>query len=162
GAAEPPKRPDPARKRPELLLLGPGDHIELGSAIRSACAFGWGHVFVEDRDRKWFTDDRITRSEGRGAARRGRNSIRVVPTRVDELCGFGEVCVVPAKCAESRATPLHQANLANGHQQIIVIPDECRIDVAAEDWERLGKVVKFVHLDVPNPALARRYRLTAS
>jgi hypothetical protein len=81
---------------------------------------------------------------------------------VDQRCGFGEVCIVTAKCAESRATPLHRANLANGHQQIIVIPDECRIDVAAEDRERLGRVVKFVHLDVPNPALARRYRLTAS
>jgi hypothetical protein len=35
-------RNDPASRRPDLLLLGPADHFELGSAIRSA-AGRWPH-----------------------------------------------------------------------------------------------------------------------
>lgn len=35
-------RGEPNNRRPEVLLLGAGDHVELGSAIRSTAAFGWG------------------------------------------------------------------------------------------------------------------------
>ena len=34
-------RREPERRRPELLLAGAGDHVELGSALRSAAALGW-------------------------------------------------------------------------------------------------------------------------
>ena len=44
-------RHDPERRRPELLLAGAGDHVELGSALRSAAALGWSRAFVEDRHR---------------------------------------------------------------------------------------------------------------
>ena len=47
-------RADPHRSRPELLLLGAGDHVELGSTIRSAAAFGWNRALVEDRAGVWF------------------------------------------------------------------------------------------------------------
>src|SRR5439155_13920378 len=68
-------RKDPRSRRPELLLLGADDHFELGSTIRSAAALGWERVFIEDRHRVWFGCDRAVRSEGRAAARRGRNEI---------------------------------------------------------------------------------------
>jgi hypothetical protein len=155
-------RVEPTRRRPELILVGPGDHIELGSSIRSACAFGWGRVFLEDREQMWFTRDRGTRSEGRGAARRGRNSIHVVPTKSDQRFGFDEVCVVTAMVHQRPMTLIQRANLANGHRQIIAIPDESRIDVKTVDWERLGSQVKLVHVDLPNLSFPYRYRLIAS
>lgn len=37
------------RRRPELLMVSPADHVELGSSIRSAGAFGWDRLFIEDR-----------------------------------------------------------------------------------------------------------------
>jgi hypothetical protein len=67
------------RGRPEVLLTGVTDAIELGSAVRSAACFGWPRLFVHDRRATWFAADRVTRSLGRGAARRGRNPIRVHP-----------------------------------------------------------------------------------
>jgi hypothetical protein len=62
-------RGEPNNRQPEVLLLGAGDHVELGSAIRSAAAFGWGRVFIEDRQQVWFSCDRAIRSKGRPAAR---------------------------------------------------------------------------------------------
>jgi len=49
------ERNDPRIRRPELLLLGAGDHFELGSTIRSAAAFGWERAFIEDRHSFLFT-----------------------------------------------------------------------------------------------------------
>src|SRR5260370_40134140 len=63
-------RKDPRNRRPELLLLGAGDHFELGSTIRSAAGLGWERAFIEDRHQVWFGCDRAVRSEGRAAARR--------------------------------------------------------------------------------------------
>ena len=74
-----PSRPDPTSRRPELSLLGPGDHFELGSTIRSAAAFGWERALIEDRHDVWFNCDRAVRSEGRAAARRARNEILLLP-----------------------------------------------------------------------------------
>jgi len=39
-------RKDPRTRRPELLLLGPRDHFELGSTIRSAAGLGWERAFI--------------------------------------------------------------------------------------------------------------------
>jgi len=52
---------DPRTRRPELLLLGAGDHFELGNAIRSAAGLGWERAFVEDRHRVWFGCNREIR-----------------------------------------------------------------------------------------------------
>ena len=60
-------RADPNKNRPEILLMGAADQIELGSSIRSAAAFGWNRLFVEDRPKVWFGCDRVVRSEGRGS-----------------------------------------------------------------------------------------------
>ncbi len=67
------------RRRPSLLVTAGSDHRELGSAIRSACAFGWEHLFLDDPRRVWYTDNRVIRAEGRDMARRDRNPLKVLP-----------------------------------------------------------------------------------
>ena len=149
----------PHKRRPELLMVGPTDHIELGSAIRSAGAFGWDRLLVEDRASAWFGCDRITRSEGRGAARRGRNPIRVVAVPLDCRYAFDEICVLTVR---ERGTPLHRARLAGGARQLIAIPDESAVDCREEDWHRLAREVTFVRLDVPHRPYVYHYRLIAT
>ncbi len=149
----------PHRRRPELLLAGATDHVELGSTIRSAAAFGWERLFVEDRAGVWFGVDRATRSEGRAAARRGRNAIRVVPATQEAREGYEEVCVVTTR---QDGVPLHRARLAGGARQLIAIPDEEAVDVLAETWARRGKKATLVNLDPPSGSFAYHYRLVAT
>ena len=59
---------------------------------------------MDDRRAVWFGVDRITRSEGRGAARRGRNPIRVIPTQADSAYAFHEVSVITRSDADSSGT----------------------------------------------------------
>ncbi len=151
-------RNHPEKRRPEILFMGPRDHIELGSSIRSAGAFGWNRLFLDDREGIWFGCNRVIRSEGRGAARRGRNSIRLVPTGYDSKYEFREVMVV----SSGSGIPLQRANLAIGSQQLIVIADESKVDVSREDWGRFGSNVQFVKIEVPSSDYVYRYRLFAS
>ena len=112
--------------RPEVLLAGAIDAIELGSAVRTAACLGWTRLFVRDRGSAWFAADRVTRSLGRGAARRARNPIRVLPLPGDTR--FDDVCVVSAR---GDGTPLHRADLARGPRQLVVIPDETAGDAVS-------------------------------
>jgi tRNA G18 (ribose-2'-O)-methylase SpoU len=153
------ERRDPSSRRPELLLLGAGDHIELGSAIRSAAAFGWERALVEDREELWFGCDRITRSEGRGAARRGRNSIRLIPCSAAAKYGFPNVTVITKS---HTGFPLHRANLARGARQLVVVPDESCVCLTREPWTRLGDEIQFAHLDLPTDKFTYHYRLVAT
>lgn len=153
------QRNNVANHRPELLLMGMGNHIELGSAIRSATAFGWERAFLEDREQVWFGCNRIIRSEGRGAARRGRNKIRLVPCPSDGELHFPEIVVVTT---QANKKPLHKTKLARGPKQLIVIPDETQVDLAEETWERLGQNIQFVSLDVPARTFPYHYRLVAT
>jgi tRNA G18 (ribose-2'-O)-methylase SpoU len=152
-------RADPASRRPELLLVGGQDHVELGSAIRSAAAFGWGRALIDDRRRVWFGCDRVTRSEGRAAARRGKNDIRLVPLSADRSYTFPEVTVITTA---RLGDPLPRANLARGSRHLVVIPDEHEVDVAREGWTRLGRDVRFAHLALPRAEYTYHYRLTAT
>lgn len=147
------------KRRPELWLLGAADHVELGSSIRSAGAFGWERVFVEDRGGVWFGQDRATITEGRAAARSARNPIRVIPTSADRAYAFEEVAIVTL---HEHGIPLHQAQLARGPSQVIVIPDETAVDLSHESWQRLARHVRYVHLPVPFPDSPYHYRLIAS
>jgi SpoU rRNA Methylase family len=149
----------PQKRRPELMMVGPLSHIELGSSIRSAGAFGWERLFVDDRRSVWFGVDRITRSEGRSAARRGRNPIRVIPAQPDSTFAFREVSIITRSDA---GVPLHRARLAGGSQHLIVIPDEDAIDIGREEWGRLARNVTFVRVDVPVRDYAYHYRLVAT
>jgi len=152
-------RSDPQRRRPDLLLMGAGDPIELGSSIRSACAFGWERALVEDRRGVWFGCDRIQRSEGRGAARRGRNPIRLIPADPGMSHAYRKVVVITVA---HPGIPLHRTHLAQGKEQLIVIPDESEVRIEEEDWERLGRSVELVHLDLPARDFVYHYRLIAS
>src|SRR5205823_4087419 len=67
----------PDKRRPELMMVGGHSHVELGSSIRSAGAFGWQRVILEDRMRAWFGAHRSVQAEGRAAARRHRNPIHL-------------------------------------------------------------------------------------
>lgn len=147
------------KRRPEVWLLGAADHVELGSSIRSAGAFGWGRLFVEDREGVWFNRDRATLTEGRAAARSARNPIRVVPASADRGYAFDQACIVTL---HRTGIPLHQAQLARGASQVIVIPDETAVDPGREDWHRLARDVRYVHLPVPFPESSYHYRLIAS
>jgi len=149
----------PHKKRPELLLAGPADHLELGSAIRSAAAFGWDHILIEDRRCVWFGVDRVTRSEGRAAARRGRNAIRVIPAHQDDHYAFDNVCVLTARHS---GLPLHRARLDLGPRQLIVIPDESALSLDAEAWARLGRKITVVSLELPSRTFVYHYRLIAT
>lgn len=153
-------RRDPAAHRPDLLLLAPGDHAELGCAIRSAAAFGWGRLLVEDRVGVWFGADRQRAAEGRAAARRSKNSISVVPVGAERRYAYDEAVVVRST-PESGSVPLHRANLARGGRQLIVIPDQAA-DLQTESWVRLGRTVRFAHLGLPDDVPALRYRAHAS
>lgn len=152
-------RNEPNNRRPEVLLMGVGDHLELGSSIRSAAAFGWGRVFIEDRHRVWFGCERAVRSEGRAAARRGKNEILCIPSPTGATHGFARVTIITTK---SVGAPLHRVNLARGPSQLVVIPDEEKVDQSAEQWSRLGKDVEFGYLQIPATEYHYHYRLTAT
>lgn len=153
------KRRDPASRRPELLLIGADNHIELGSAIRSAAAFGWQRALLEDRQQVWFGCDRVRRSQGRAAARRGRNAIKLISCLPATDYRFPEVTVITTS---RTGLALHRANLARGQSQLIVIPDESQICIAKETWTRLGQNIQFVHLDLPVEKFTYHYRLAAT
>ncbi len=152
---------NPQRRRPDVLLLGAGEHVELGSAIRSAAAFGWQHLLIEDRRQVWFGVDRATRSQGRAAARRGKNAIRLVPVTSDRAYAYDEACLVTLRLG---GVPLHRANLARGPRQLIVLPDERHVDLAAEDVSRLARRVRHVTIELPQASepCPYRYRLPAT
>jgi hypothetical protein len=153
------ERREPSGRRPELLLLGAGDQIELGSSIRSVAAFGWERAFIEDRDQVWFGCDRGVRSEGRAAARRGRNEILLIPCRTGAKYAYPRVMVITRRAV---GEPLHRAKLSGGPTQLVVIPDESRVDLASEDWSRLGKEVEFAHLELPAGEFTYHFRLIAT
>jgi tRNA G18 (ribose-2'-O)-methylase SpoU len=153
------RRASPDRRRPELLLLGAADHVELGSAIRSAGALGWRSLFVEDRAGVWFGASHAVQTEGRAAARRAKNPIKLVPAAATQRYGFEEVVVITTG---THGTPLHHAHLAGGDRQLVVIPDESSVNGELEDWERLGRHVRLVRLDLPTTAFVYHYRLLAT
>jgi SpoU rRNA methylase family protein len=152
-------RKDPRSRRPELLLLGPGDHFELGSTIRSAAGLGWERAFIEDRQRVWFDCDRATRSEGRAAARRGKNEILLIPCPAGAAYSYPRVTVITRRRV---GAPLHRANFAGGPSQLIVIPDESQGETAVEDLSRFGQQIEFAHLQLPFQEFVYHYRLVAT
>lgn len=152
-------RSRPESRRPELLLLGAADHVELGSTIRSAGAFGWARVFLDDRQSVWFGRERRIVSEGRAAARQQRNPIRVVPLPKGQSYAYAEACVVSLS---SNGVPLQHADLSRGPSQLIIFPDESAVDLAREDWGRFAKTVRQVQISVPGRAFSYHYRLIGS
>jgi tRNA G18 (ribose-2'-O)-methylase SpoU len=149
--------PNPERRRPALLFAAPTDHVEVGSAIRSAAAFGWRSVGLEDRHRVWFGVPRAARTEGRAAARSHRNATRIIPMRTDHPLAFKRVIVVGAR-VDGR--PLASVDLAGGRETLLVLPDED--GTGKHDWASVGAQIEFARVELPPDAFPYRYRLLAS
>ncbi|WP_432993211.1 TrmH family RNA methyltransferase [Dactylosporangium sp. CA-233914] len=128
--------------RPGVLLAAPRDHVEAGSSLRSAAAFGWGSVAVQDREKVWFGTPRSVRAEGRAAARSHRNPLRVVP--VDGPDPVYSRIVVCSPGADG--PPVHRADLT-GAGTLLVIADD--------GWEA-PRGAERVRVDVPGTV--GRYR----
>ncbi len=116
--------------RPDILLIGGRDPMELGSVIRSACAFGWERVFLEDRYNAWYAPTRLMKAEGRGAARRGRNPIKVIPCPSNLLAAYDKIIVVTRT---QTGRPLYAVPLVArpAHNTLVVLTDE---QGAKEAW----------------------------
>jgi hypothetical protein len=152
-------RKDPGSCRPDLLLSEPADRFELGSTIRSAAGLGWQRAFVEDRYGVWFGCDRAVRSEGRAAARRGKNDILLIPCPAQASYAYPRVTVVTHRRI---GVPIDRLNLAGGPSQLVVIPDESNGEFAPHNWERLGRKIEIAHLRLPAAEFPYRYRLPAT
>jgi tRNA(Leu) C34 or U34 (ribose-2'-O)-methylase TrmL len=161
GAGPMQMRANPAAHRPNLLFLAPGEHAELGCAIRSAAAFGWRRLLIEDRAGVWFGTDRQLRAEGRAAARQSKNRIVVFPVELEHRYPYEEAVVVSA-APRPGSMPLHRADLARGDRQLVVVPDGAMLHWDVEDWAHLGRAVRYTHLGLSDEAALLRYRALAS
>jgi tRNA G18 (ribose-2'-O)-methylase SpoU len=143
----------PEHRRPALLLVG-DDHVEVGSSLRSAAAFGFRDVLLEDRGAGWFAGSPNVRREARAAARRYKNPLRVHPTTlVESASRYDEIVLVTASGA---GRPLSRERLTRGLRQLVIVgvnPEEA--PAAA------GRHVTLASLDL-QPMEHEPLRLTAS
>jgi len=146
-------------QRPAVLLLGPSDHVEAGSALRSAAAFGWRAVQLDDRNNVWFGTRRSQRTEARAAARSHRSGLRVHGVRADEHAGSARIVVATV---HADGPPLHRTKLVGGAGTLVVIPDEQAIDGGTTSSSIFGPGVERARIDLPAVAGTYRYRLAAS
>ena len=148
------RRPDEAR--PAVLLLNPKDHVETGSSIRSAAAFGWQSICVADAHDIWFSAERWRKNEGRAAARSHRNPVRILRVEPTRPLRFRRVIVVQPS---SHHSPLERVDLAGGADTTIVITDADQ-PVGVNDAAWIGDDVEFAAV---RPELASApYRVVAS
>jgi tRNA G18 (ribose-2'-O)-methylase SpoU len=118
----------PEHRRPALLLVG-DDHVEVGSSLRSAAAFGYRDVLLEDRGAGWFSGSSNVRREARAAARRHKNPLRMHPTTLAESARrYDQIVVVTASGA---APPLARERLTRGLRQLVVVGAEPEEALAA-------------------------------
>lgn len=144
----------PERRRPVVLIWGV-DHVEVGSSLRSAAAFGYREVFLEDRGAGWFEGEHHRRREARAAARRHKNPLRVRRAPTGLATRFDEVLVLSPS---GPGVPIGGARLTRGRSQLIVIgaPPDTAESLAAEAASTL--TLGFQPPTAKEPAL----RLTAS
>jgi hypothetical protein len=109
--------PHPERRRPSVLISG-GDHVEIGSSLRSAAAFGFREIHLEDRGGGWFEGDHHRRREARAAARRQKNPLRVRRASLATATRFEEIVLIAPERNGPRIT---RATLTRGRRQLIII-----------------------------------------
>jgi hypothetical protein len=98
--------------------------VEVGSSLRSAAAFGFRDILLEDRGAGWFRGPAGARRKARAAARRHKNPIRVRPATVEIAQGYDEIVLVRPF---DPAAPLSRQRLSHGNRQLISVgasPDE--------------------------------------
>jgi tRNA G18 (ribose-2'-O)-methylase SpoU len=154
-----PRRGAGPSQRPSVLLLGPGDHVEAGSALRSAAAFGWRAVNLADRNHVWFGTPRGQRTEARAAARAHRSGLRVHGVRDEEHIDSARIIVAGV---HADGPPLHRTKLVGGPGTLVVIPDEQALDGGPRDARLVGPKAESARIDLPAVPDHYRYRLTAT
>ena len=107
----------PGRRWPAVLLSG-DDHVEVGSSLRSAAAFGLQEVLLDDRGAGWFDGPHARRREARAAARRHKNPLHVRPAQLGVTAGFGEVVVITPW---GPGRPVSRERFARGRRLVVVI-----------------------------------------
>lgn len=125
--------------RPELIFWEPHDPADLGTSLRAAYALGWDRARVVDRHRVWFDADREARSQGRGAARRHKNAIRVRPLDPAAPAETFDVAFVLAPGLTG--TPVWQLHLPRGACAVVFADaplDPAVLAPVARDWVSLG------------------------
>jgi hypothetical protein len=118
------------RRRPSVLISG-DDHVEVGSSLRSAAAFGYREVFLEDRCAGWFEGDHHRRREARAAARRHKNPLCVRRAPAALPGRFDDVLVLSSG---GPGVPITRARLTGGRSQLIVVgaPPDTAESLAAD------------------------------
>lgn len=150
GAQARAMRPD--HRRPALLVVG-DDHVEVGSTLRSAAAFGFRDVLLDDRGAGWFEGPAAVRREARAAARRHKNPLRIHSATLRSAARFDEIILVTPSAGP---TPLQRERLVRGQRQLIVVGAEAP-ELAALSSDRL----RIATLDL-NPIERAPLRLIAS
>jgi tRNA C32,U32 (ribose-2'-O)-methylase TrmJ len=117
GSGEQARASRPAGRRPAILLSG-DDHVEVGSSLRSAAAFGLTEVFLDDQGASWFDGPHAQRREARAAARRHKNPLRVRRSPPGLTAMFEEIVVVSPW---GPGRPLRRQPLARGSRQLVII-----------------------------------------
>jgi tRNA G18 (ribose-2'-O)-methylase SpoU len=107
----------PEHRRPALLIVG-DDHVEVGSTLRSAAAFGFHDVLLEDRGAGWFEGTAAVRREARAAARRHKNPLRIHRADLRSTARFEEIVLVSAF---GTGPALQRERLIRGQRQLLVI-----------------------------------------
>ena len=107
----------PEARRPALLIVG-DDHVEVGSSLRSAAAFGFHDVMLDDRGAGWFGGSAAVRREARAAARRHKNPLRIHRATLDIAARFPEIVLVTPS---GPGTPLQRVQLSHGDRQLVVV-----------------------------------------
>jgi tRNA G18 (ribose-2'-O)-methylase SpoU len=133
GSGEQARARHPRKRLPAVLLSG-ADHVEVGSSLRSAAAFGFDEVFLEDLGASWFEGEHGRRREARAAARRHKNPLRVRPGSPAIAERFEEVVVI---VPGGDGTPLSRARLARGARQLVVIGAEAERVVTSAPEARI-------------------------
>lgn len=120
----------PGRRWPAVLLSG-DDHVEVGSSLRSAAAFGLREILLDDRGAGWFDGPHARRREARAAARRHKNPLHVRRAPPGLTAGFGEIVVITPW---GPGRPLSRERFARGRRLLAVIglaPEQIQAPPAA-------------------------------
>jgi hypothetical protein len=107
----------PEHRRPAVLIIG-DEHVEVGSSLRSAAAFGYRDVLLEDRGAGWFDGPAEVRREAFAAARRHKNALRVHGASLEVTARFEEIIFVAPWGSDIH---LQRRPLARGRRQLVVI-----------------------------------------
>lgn len=142
--------------RPAVLFAAPTDPAQLGSSLRAAWALGWPRVWVADSQASWWPRDRATFAAGRGAARRHKIPLQVLPYAPPAQPAYDLAVVITR---EGPGPSLWATRFPLGSRTLVVLPDE-RAPPAA--WPALAPAARRVQrltLALPARAAPYDYRL---